>query len=536
MNKNLRNGLIIVVSLVILLLVSVFLKFDDLKKQVFSYNSGYIKEDSISYKKIGNEDFNYINIDTNKYKNIAFLNKNHYFKNNINVYDIDSNKILYIDPFQEYKYEDEIYTYGGLYVNEDYYKDFLNTFDTSKYYTEMSTNKNIKPKELFLSDSENKLIKDIILNNDVDNRLYDGIKHDLSETSYELKLKSSKYDDIYIKIRVYRTKNNDLVIKFNNKIYNANELKENKDINSNAAYYIYKGDDYGYLYNTINTEDDLKDFAFHDFIIQDIPKEAYKNYVNDVFKVINNRILSLEDKVVFIKQLLYSKYKPTLREDFALKIERLKNLNIINDHRKTYRINHKFLFDLFNYPANLYSLSFYEDDLLYNIPERYKEVYETYVRTIIDDPDIDYLKKNDMVVEIQNKLVVVDEKQLEEMKKKYGEIEVLEESYDRIKYAPGYYGFLYDKISNIEDLKKFALHEEVLDNILTDYFRNKYKEKVENIIKDDKINLQDKVKEVAKSQLQYTLMPIEKQDYYREKYGKEYYNESYISKIKSILE
>jgi len=60
----------------------------------------------------------------------------------------------------------------------------------------------------------------------------------------------------------------------------------------------------------------------------------------------------------------------------------------------------------------VYSLAFYEDDLLYNIPERYKELYENFVNIIINDSNIEYLKKNDMIVELQNHLEVVDEEQL----------------------------------------------------------------------------------------------------------------------------
>ena len=536
MNKSLRNILIVFTVLAVFLLFSVFLKFDDLKKQVYKYDKGIININDFKYIKLYNDDFSFVNINADDYMDIAFLNRNHYFKNNIKVYSVDSDKVLYVDPFQEYKYPNEVYTYGGVYVEEGYYNDFLDTFDTKKYYTEMNISENIQPKEINLSEDESKLIKDIILNNKLENRIYDGIKHDLSEISYEMKFKSDLYKDIYIKIKVYRTKNNDLVVKFKDRIYNINEFKNNDIINKNASYYTYKGDDYGYLYNTIDTDEDLVDFAFHDFILEDISDELYKNYVNDAFEVINNNKISLQDKVLAIKQLLYSKYKPTVRENFALKIERIKNLNIINDHRKTYRINHEFLFKLFNYPANLFSLAFYEDDLLYNIPERYKSVYENYVRTIIDDPNIDYLKKNDMIVEIQNHLVVIDENQLKTMEEKYGKIEILEESYDRIKYAPGYYGFLYNEINNIETLKEFAFNNEVLDNIFNEYFKEIYTQKVKNIIEDEKLTLQEKIKNVAKCHLDFSLIPIEKERYYREKYKDNYYDKNYISKIKSILE
>ena len=535
MNKNLRNGLIIIAVFIVFLLFSVFLKFDELKKQVYKYDKGIINVDNSKFIKLYNNDFSFLNLNINNYPDIAYLNKNHYFKNNIKVYNIDTNKVLYVDPFQDYKYPDEVYTYGGIYVNESYYNEFLDTFDTSKYYTEISAIDSINSTEIMLSNTESNIIKDIIKNNKLDTRIYDGIKHDLSETSYEMKIKSGLYDDIYLKIKVYRTKDNNLVVKFMDKIYNVNEFKQNSNIDKNTSYYTYKGDDYGYLYNTIDDEDDLVDFAFHDYIIEDIKDELYKNYVKDAFGIINNDKLSLHDKILSIKQLLYSKYKPTLREDFALKIERLKNLNIINDHRKTYRINNEFLFKLFNYPANLYSLAFYEDDLLYNIPERYKNVYETYVRTIIDDPNIDYLKKNDMIVEIQNELVVVDENQLKEMRKKYGEIEVIEESYDRIKYAPGYYGFLYDEINNINDLKDFALNKEVLDNIFNDYFKNIYIEKVKNTLDNEHITLQEKLQNIVNYQLNFTLIPINKQKEYRNKFKENYYNNNYISKIKSIM-
>ena len=190
---------------------------------------------------------------------------------------------------------------------------------------------------------------------------------------------------------------------------------------------------------------------------------------------------------------------------------------------------------MFNYPANLYSLAFYEDDLLYNIPERYKNVYENFVNIIINDSDIDYEKKNDMIVEIQNAFVVVDELQLEKMREKYGEIEVLEESNERIKYAPGYYGFLYDEIKDIDSLKEFALNKEVLDNIFSDYFREIYIKKVEQIIEDTNLNLQDKMKNIMIEQLNFTLIPIEKQRHYREKYSENYFDQSYILKVKSII-
>lgn len=534
MKKNVINISIVVVIVSAFLILSVIFNFENLRKDVYSYSKGVVTFKELNYHKLYNDDFSYLNIDTRNYDNIAFLNKNNYFKNNIKVYDIDKGKLIYIDPFQKYQNEDEVYAYGGLYINQTFYPEFIDSFDFSKYYKEIS--KRYGETEMPLNKKESKVIKDIIKGEGVDKRLYNGIKQDLSEFSYEIDLKSDKYRDIYIKVRVYRTKNNDLVIKFKDKIYYANELKENEDINKNTAYYTYKGDDYGYLYNTINTNEDLVRFAFHDFILSEMPKESYKNYVKDVFGIIDNEKFDLKDKVLFLKQLLYSKYKPTLREDFPLRIERIKNLNIINDNRKTYRIDHDFLFKIFNYPANLYSLAFYEDDLLYNIPERYKDVYENYVNTIINDDKLDYLKKNDMIVAIQNEFVVVDEDQLKKMREKYGKIDVIEESNTRIKYAPAYYGFLYDQLKDEEDLKKFAFSNEVIDNIFTDYFKEKYKDVVTQIINSDKIDFNTKIKEVMKAQLKFSLIKIEKEDYYREKYKDNYYNESYISKVRSIIE
>lgn len=535
MKKSTINILIIIVTFVVFIMLSVLWNLDDLRKDVYFYNKGTISVENLKYNKLYNEDFSFTNLNTSNYENSAFLNKNNYFKDNIKIYNVDKDKVIYIDPFQDYQNEEEIYIYGGIYVEEAYYKEFLNTFNFNEYYKEISSDENVEPKSFTLSENESKIIRDIVLGNNSEDRIYDGVKHDLSEFAYEIRIPNKIYEDIYIKIRIYRTKNNDFVIKFGDNIYYANEFKQNESIEKNVSYYIYKGDDYGYLYNKIESKEDLIDFAFHDFILQEISQDSYKSYVKDVFDIINNEKYSLKDKVILLKQILYSKYKPTLREDFALRIERIKNLNIIDDNRKTYRINHEFLFDLFNYPANLYSLAFYEDDLLYNIPERYKNVYENFVNIIINDPDIDYEKKNDMIVEIQNAFVVVDELQLEKMREKYGEIEVLEESNERIKYAPGYYGFLYDEIKDIDFLKDFSLNKEVLDNIFSDYFREIYIKKVEQIIEDTNLNLQDKMKNVMIEQLNFTLIPIEKQRYYREKYSENYFDQSYILKVKSII-
>lgn len=535
MKFSLRNNILIIVFLFILFVVGcVFYNFESITKRVYSYDKGIIKVDDISYIKIYNDDFSFNDIDVNKYENIAFLNKNNYFKDNIKIYNLHSDKVIYIDQFQDYYNPEEIYLYGGLYVSEGYYDEFLNTFNFNFYNKEISTNDS-EAKELLLKENESKVIKDIVLNNASDVRIYDGIKHDLSEFSYEMKLPSKIYEDIYIKIRVYRTKNNDFVIKFRDKIYYANEFKDNDYLNSRVSYYTYKGDDYGYLYNSIENDEDLMSFAFHDFILQEISSEVYAKYVQDVFKVINNSKFSIKDKIISIKQILYSKYKPTLREDFALKIERIKNLNIVNDNRKTYRIDHNFLFRLFNYPADLYALAFYEDDLLYNIPERYKNVYENFVNIIINDPDIEYKKKNDMVVELQNAFVVVDEEQLKEMRSKYGEIKVIEELNERIKYSPGYYGFLYDKISDLDSLKEFALNKEVTDNIFSDYFRKIYIDSVEHVLNDNSMSIMDKMRDIVKYQLNFSLIPIDKQGYYREKYAENYFKDSYITKIKILL-
>lgn len=533
MSKNFRNISFVGIVILIFLVLAVALNFNDLSKKSYKYNKGTLNIEGISYLKLYGDDFSYLNLNEKYFPVIAFLNKNNYFKDNIEIRKIVDEKLIYINGFQDYVNENDLYIYGGLYVNENYYKDFLNSFDFNKYYKDLSIGVDISPTEINFSESESKLIKDIVFGADT-LKAYDGIKQDLSEFSYQIKLGNEKLHGIYIKINIFRDKNNDLVAKFNDNFYYANQLKENEDINKNSSYYAYKGDDYGYLYNKILNDEDLKDFAFHDYIIQEISPDVYKNYVEDSFLIIDNPVLSIKDKIIALKQVLYSKYKPTLREEFALKTERVKNLNIINDNRKTYRINHKFLFNIFNYPANLYSLSFYEDDLLYNIPERYKSVYEFYVNTIINDPNLDYLKKNDMIVEIQNAFVVVDENQLKKMREKYGEIEVLEESNERIKYAPGYYGFLYDTIDNLDELREFALNSEVIENIFGDYFKGIYKTEIEKILNSED-TLENKIKNVMINQLKFSLIPIEKESYYRDKYKENFFSESYITKVTSII-
>lgn len=536
MKKNIVNISIIIVTVSVFIILLFLFNLDSLAKDIYYYDKSMIIDGNNKYLKLFNDDFNYVNIKTENYDNVAFLNKNNYFKDNIKVFSIIEDKVIYIDPFQDYYNQEEQYAFGGLYIEESFYNEFLNSFDFNGYSKEISSNSDKKNKNLSLGEDESKVIRDIVLGNNLDERIYDSVKHDLSEFPYELNLINKDNEDIYIKIRVYRTKNNDFVIKFRDNIYYANELGGNEDILKNTAYYTYRGDDYGYLYNKIQSNEDLIKFAFHDFILQEISGEFYKDYVKDVFYIINKDKFSVKDKILFLKQILYSKYKPTLREDFALRIERLKNLDIINDNRKTYRINHDFLFRLFNYPADLYSLAFYEDDLLYNIPERYKPVYENFINIIMNDSNIEYTKKNDMIVEVQNALVVIDEFQLQEMRKKYGEIEVIEESNERIKYSPGYYGFLYDKINNIEMLENFALNEEVLSNIFSDYFKDKYVEKVKKILENGEKSFEDKIKEVMIEQFNFTLIPIDKQMYYREKYKDNYFNESYILKVKSIID
>lgn len=533
MSNNFRNISLIVVIIFIFLVLSVSLNFDDLNKKAYKYVNGSINIDGTNYFKLYSDDFSYLNLDEDKFPVIAFLNKNNYFKDNIEIREIVEGKLIYINGFQDYVNENDLYIYSGLYINENYYKDFLNNFNFNKYYKDLTIGSDISPTIIDFNETETKLIRNIILGEgNIDN--YNGIKQDLSEFSYQIKLGNENLDGIYLKINIFRNKNNDLFVKFNDNFYYANELKENDDINKNSSYYTYKGDDYGYLYNKILNTEDLKEFAFHDYIIQEISPDVYKNYVEDAFLIIDNEVLSVKDKIIALKQILYSKYKPTLREDFALRTERVKNLNIINDNRETYRINHKFLFNIFNYPANLYSLSFYEDDLLYNIPERYKPVYETYVNTIINDPNLDYLDKNDMIVEIQNALVVVDENQLKKMREKYGEIEILDKSNERIKYAPGYYGFLYDDIDNLDDLEKFAFNNEVIENIFGDYFKEIYKNEVKKVLDSD-ISFEDKIKNVMINQLKFSLIPIEKESYYRDKYKENFFNESYITKITSII-
>ena len=153
----------------------------------------------------------------------------------------------------------------------------------------------------------------------------------------------------------------------------------------------------------------------------------------------------------------------------------------------------------------------------------------------MNDPNIEYTKKNDMVVELQNAFVVVDGEQLKEMRSKYGEIKVIEEINERIKYSPGYYGFLYDEISDLDSLKEFSLNKEVIDNIFSDYFRNIYIDSVESVLNDNSMSIEEKMRNIVEYQLNFSLIPIDKQKYYREKYAENYFKDSYITKIKILL-
>ncbi|BAK80571.1 hypothetical protein [Candidatus Arthromitus sp. SFB-rat-Yit] len=532
MTKNIKRGIVLILIVLIFIGICSLVNLNSLTKKVYVYNNGSIDFESKKFIRLYDDDFNYTKLSNKDYPYIGYLNKNNYFKENINISEIDNGKVIYVDPFQEYINVEDPYLYGGLYVNSSYYDEFMLNFDFTEYYKELSLVD--EGKSFNLSNEECEIIKNIVLNNVYNDRNYDGIKQYLSEYSYDLNIRHKVYTDIYLKLRIYRDKNDNLILKFNDMNYYVNEFKNNDEVNQNTSYYTYRGDDYGYLYNNITTQEDLENFAFHDYIIETMDSNVYSNYASYALDVINDEKLSIKDKLSLLKQTLYIKYKPTNREDFSLKIDRIKNLNIIGDNRKTYRINHKFLFDIFNYPANVYSLAFYEDDVLYTIPERYKELYENFVNIIINDPEVDYLKKNDMIVELQNHLAVVDEKQLSSLRDKYGEIEILEESVDRIKYTSGYYGFLYDDIGNINDLKDFALHKEVLDNIFNDYFKDIYINRINEIIDDDR-NLDEKLKSVVECQLKFTLIPITKQKYYRETYKNNYFNQSYINKIKKIL-
>ncbi len=526
MTKNMRNGIILVSIVLVFIILSFMFNFKSVSKKVYSYDKGIINIEGKFYEKLYNEDFNYVNVNSENLEDIAYLNKNNYFKDNISIYSL-SPDVIYIDQFQDYIDEREVYIYGGVYINKDSYDSFLNNFDYGVYHEDL------KGEGKKLDDKYSSIIKNVILNKD-DKRYYKGIKQDLSEYSYDINIPHKEYKDIFLKIRLYRTKGNDIVFKFKDNIYLINEFKDDDYISERVSYYTYRGDDYGYLYNKILSEEDLHSFAFHDDVIEKMDKDKFTNYVSDAFKILNNESISIKDKTLLIKEILYTKYKPNLREEFPLKIERIKNLNIINDNRKSYRINHNFLFKIFNYPADLYALAFYEDDLLYNIPERYKNVYENLVNLIINDKDLEYTLKNDMIVELQNKLVVVDEETLNSMREKYGEIEVLEESNERIKYAPGYYGFLFDEINSLEDLKEFSFHEEVMSNILDDFFKEKYIEEVNNILNSNE-DLAKKISNVFRTQLNFTLIKIDKEKYYREKYNEEYFKESYINKIKKSL-
>lgn len=529
MTKNIRNGIILSAIIVSFIAVSFLINIKSLSKDVYSYNKGVIIIGEDEYVKLYNEDFNYVNVDKSTLQSIGYLNKNNYFKENIEIYSLSNGKSIYIDQFQDYINTIDPYIYGGLYINKDYIHEFLDGFEFSKYYEGISDYDFIEIPSEYSS-----IIKSVVLEGHGEDRLYEGIKQDLSEYSYNLNIPHNSYKNVFLKIKLYRTKNNDLVFKYNNEIYYINEIKNDLSINEKTSYYTYRGDDYGYVYNKILSEDDLYEFAFHDYIIENMNEEKYAPYVNDVFNILNNEVLSVRDKTLLIKEILYTKYKPTLREEFTLRIERIKNLNVINDNRKTYRINHNFLFRILNYPADVYSLAFYEDDLLYNIPERYKPVYENFVNLIINDPNIEYTKKNDMIVELQNSFVVVDEDQLKSMREKYGEIEVLEESNTRIKYAPGYYGFLYDDIKNNENLKEFALHDEVLGNIYNDYFKEIYIYKINEVLSSED-TLVNKITKVIDAQLKFTLIPLDKEKYYRETYKDNYYKESYINKVRSYL-
>ena len=184
MKKSTINILIIIVTVIVFIILSVLWNLDDLRKDVYFYNKGIINIENLKYTKLYNEDFSFINLNTSNYENSAFLNENNYFKDNIKIYNVDKDKVIYIDPFQDYQNEEEIYIYGGIYVKEAYYKEFLSTFNFNEYYKEISSDENVEPKSFTLSENESKIIRDIVLGNNSEDRIYDGVKHDLSEFAY----------------------------------------------------------------------------------------------------------------------------------------------------------------------------------------------------------------------------------------------------------------------------------------------------------------------------------------------------------------
>ena len=108
---------------------------------------------------------------------------------------INKEKIIYIDPFQDYINVEDPYLYGGVYVYSNYYNEFILDFDFTKYYKELSSIDG--GKSFDLSNEESEIIKSIVLDNVYNEMSYNGIKQYLSEYSYDLNIKHKKYPDIY---------------------------------------------------------------------------------------------------------------------------------------------------------------------------------------------------------------------------------------------------------------------------------------------------------------------------------------------------
>ena len=97
MKKSTINILIIIVTFVVFIMLSVLWNLYDLRKDVYFYNKGTISVENLKYNKLYNEDFSFTNLNTSNYENSAFLNKNNYFKDNIKIYNVDKDKVIYIE-------------------------------------------------------------------------------------------------------------------------------------------------------------------------------------------------------------------------------------------------------------------------------------------------------------------------------------------------------------------------------------------------------------------------------------------------------
>ena len=128
MTKNIKKGIVLILVVFILGIISILINLNSLTKKVYMYNNGIIEFDNEEFIKLYNDDFNYIGLSNNNYPNIGYLDKNNYFKENINILEVDSRKIIYIDPFQDYINVEDPYLYGGVYVYSNYYNEFILDF------------------------------------------------------------------------------------------------------------------------------------------------------------------------------------------------------------------------------------------------------------------------------------------------------------------------------------------------------------------------------------------------------------------------